>query len=72
MDAAQTACAPYQLPYLAAGTGGLTGGLGCERALLAVRLVSPSQVMYAELNPDSELRKVNVSKSIKLGDFPAG
>ena len=26
----------------------------------------------AELNPDSELRKVNVSKSIKLGDFPAG
>ena len=34
--------------------------------------LAPSQVMSPELNPDSEVRKVNVSKSIKLGDFPAG
>ena len=40
---------------------------GCATVPLGV-----PQVMYAELNPDSELRKVNVSKSIKLGDFPAG
>ena len=30
------------------------------------------QVMSPELNPDSELRKVNASKSMQLGDFPAG